>query len=215
MIIENASLLVCPFCKGEKPVIRIGSGNTFGATQRSDLKTTYPMMASPSSIQHCPHCGKYFFIHEAHVKKANFTTTDEGDLSYLEIREALQQFAQQKLETRDEIDLRMLFVQAYNSTYQLDGKSIRSQPTEEERLLFQQQVDRLLEIWEVEPLVQAEFLRETGRFEECIDVLDSLQVEEPFKLKIAYQIRQFAVKKSTDVFIIYGMRNDFKIGSDE
>ena len=54
MIISNAKILICPFCKGEKSVIQLASDNTFGATQRSNLKTYYPMMQVPSPVQHCP-----------------------------------------------------------------------------------------------------------------------------------------------------------------
>ena len=209
MTIANAKLLICPFCKGEKPVIQLMSGNTIGATQRSDLKTDYPMLRKPSPVQRCPHCGKYFFTYAVECKEASFQSFDEGKLSYPEITEALHQLKQQQIETQDEINLRLLFIQTYNTTYQLESAKEQPTPTDAERLLFREQVERLLEIWETEPLVRAEFLREAGRFDECVDILDKMQVDEPFKLNIAHQIRTFAEQHSTAVFIIYGSRNDF------
>lgn len=209
MNIANAKLLICPFCKGDKPVVQLLSGNTFGATQRSDLKTDYPMMWEPSPVQHCPHCGKYYFAYSVESKNASFPSSERGNLSYQEISEALRQFAGQPLSREDEINLRLLFIQTYNSTYQIEGKEITTSPTPEEQSLFREQVRRLLEIWDAEPLVQAEFLREAGCFDECIAILDNLQVDEPFKLIIAHQIRTFAEQQSTVVFIIYGSRKDF------
>ena len=209
MNIANAKLLICPFCKGEKPVIQLMSGNTCGATQRSDLKTDYPMLRQPSPVQRCPHCGKYYFSYSVESKDASFQSFDQGDLSYQEITEALKQFEQQPMELQDEINLRLLFIQTYNTTYQLEGKESSISPTHEEQSLFREQIRQLLEIWETEPLVRAEFLREAGRFDECLAVLDSMKVDEPFKLNIAHQIRKFAEQQSSVVFIVYGTRNDF------
>ena len=78
MIISNAKILICPFCKGEKSVIQLASDNTFGATQRSNLKTYYPMMQVPSPVQHCPHCGKYYFTRTVESKTASFESYDKG-----------------------------------------------------------------------------------------------------------------------------------------
>lgn len=209
MNIANAKLLICPFCKGEKPVIQLLSGNTMGATQRSDLKTDYPMLWQPSHLQRCPHCGKYYFSYRVETKEANFSTFDQGNLTYQEITEAIQQFDGQTLDPQDEINLRLLFVQTYNSTYQMEDAPAQSAPTQQEQTLYRQQVLRLLEIWEVNPAVRAEFLREIGEFDECLKSLDTFQADEPFYLDIAHQIRTRAEQQNPSVFIIYGRRQDF------
>ncbi len=209
MNIGNAKLLICPFCKGEKPVIQLASGNTFGATQRSDLKTDYPMLQTPSPIQKCPHCGRYFFTNITESRKASFQSFDKEELTYEQIKEALQQFENTTLEKENEILLRLLFVQTYNTTFQLEGVPNQPIPTEEEKNLFCHQVERLIEIWEIEPIVKAELLREAGQFDQSLKLLDTLQVNEPFQLKIAHQIRLFAEKQQTKAFIVYGSRNDF------
>lgn len=167
------------------------------------------MMQVPSPVQHCPHCGKYYFTRTVESKTASFESYDKGNLSYKEIKEALQQFEQQPLEQEEEINLRLLFIQTYNTTFQVEGQRCQIEPTEEERLLFSRQVKRLLEIWKTEPLLKAELLREAGYFDECLTILDHLQADETFKLKIAHRIRKFAENKSTVVFIIYGSRKDF------
>ncbi|MBR1565114.1 MAG: hypothetical protein IJ650_07200 [Paludibacteraceae bacterium] len=202
MIPANAKLLICPFCKGEKPIIQLVSGNTCGATQRSDLKVDYPMLPRPSYVQRCPHCGKYYFITAVETKEASFRSGDKGELSYREAAEALQQLTSQPIDQKDEINLLLLYIQAYNTTYQLMGKDNQPMPTEEEHSLFCEQVERLLAIWEVEPLVKAEFLREIGQFDDCIKILDTQHPKDFFKYEIATRIRSAAQDKSTKVFII-------------
>ena len=202
MIPANDKILICPFCKGEKPVLQLRSGNTIGATQRSDLKTNYPMLPKPSFVQHCPHCGKYYFITDVETKESSLKSFDKGELSYKETTEALLQLTSEPLDQQKEINLRLLFIHAYNTTYQLAGADNQSVPTDEERSFFRRQVERLLAIWETEPLVKAEFLRETGQFDECLKILDSVKPKNFFMYEIATRIRSAAQCKSTKVFII-------------
>lgn len=210
MNIANAKILVCPFCKGEKPVIQLLSGNTFGGSQWSDLKTVYPMLKQPSPVQQCPHCSKYFFVSTAEARQADFYSFDQGNLSYEQTSEALHQFEINSWNKNEEIILRLLFVHAYNDKYQREFVSKENFPSVEEQALFAAQVVRLLEIWETEPLVKAELYREMGEFDNCLSILDTLQPDEPLKQKIGAQIRQFAVNKSRVVFLLYGNRTDFE-----
>ena len=195
-------LLICPFCKGEKPIMQLMSGNTFGGSIRSDLKREYPMLPQPSPVQRCPHCGKYYFAYAVESKEGTTQTFDKGELTYEEITEALTQIEKEDLSVDDEINLRLLFVHIYNSTYQLPGKENQTLPTREEQTLFRQQVERLLAIWEVEPLARAEFLREMGQFEECLRIIDSTKFDGSEKYDIALRIRGLANEKSTKVFMI-------------
>ena len=202
MLPANDKLLICPFCKGEKPVLQLMSGNTIGATQRSDLKTNYPMLPKPSFVQHCPHCGKYYFITDAETKESSLMSEDLGELSYKETTEALLQLTSEPLDRQNEINLRLLFIQAYNTTFQLAGVDNQPIPTDEERSFFREQVERLLAIWETKPIVKAEFLRETGQFDECIEILNSVKTNNSFMSQLITGIRSAAKFKSTKVFII-------------
>lgn len=209
MNIANAKILVCPFCKGEKPVIQLLSGNTIGGSQWSDLKTEYPMLKTPSPVQQCPHCGKFFYTSAVESRQADYYSFDQGNLSYEQATEALKQFDIPSLTKDQETILRLLFVHAYNDKYQREFVSKDNVPSNEEKELFADQVRRLLEIWETEPLVKAELYREIGDFERCISIIDALQPDEPLKQKIASQIRQFASEKKCTVFLLYGNRTDF------
>ena len=195
-------LLICPFCKGEKPIMQLMSGNTFGGSIRSDLKTEYPMLPKPSPVQRCPHCGKYYFAYAVESKEGTTETFDKGELTYPEITEALKQMEKEDLSANDEINLRLLFVHIYNTTYQLSGEKNQPEPTEEEQIRFRQQIERLLSIWDVEALAKAEFFREIGLFDECLHTLDSVKIDDPRKDDIARRIRGLANEKSTKVFMI-------------
>ena len=202
MLPAKALLLICPYCGNEKPIMRIASGNTIGGSQRSDLKTDYPMLPEASAVQCCPQCGKYYFARLVKTKEASYYSSDKGELNYEEITEALHQLLQQPLEKRDEVNLRLLFIQSYNTKYQLEGVENLPVPTNEEQQLFRQQITRLLEIWEVQPLLKAEFLREAGRFDECLEELSTLKFDSPFESDIADRIRFNAESHSSKVFII-------------
>lgn len=195
-------LLICPFCKGEKPILQLLSGNTFGGSIRSDLETVYPMLPKPSPVQRCPHCGKYYFIYAVDSKEGTTMTCNEGNLTYKEVTEALQQMEKESLSVDDEINLRLLFVHIYNTTYQLSGKTNQPIPTAEEQVRFRQQVERLLSIWEIESIARAEYMREIGEFEECLRTLDSAKIDDQRKDNIAQRIRALANEKSTKVFMI-------------
>ena len=209
MNIANAKILICPFCKGEKAVIQLLSGNTFGGSQWSDLKTVYPMLKSPSPVQQCPHCGKFFFTAAAENRQADYYSFEQGNLSFEQACDALKQFDIPSLTKDQETILRLLFVHSYNDKYQREFVSKEDVPSKEEKELFAVQILRLLEIWEIEPLVRAELYREIGDFDNCVSILDTLQPDEPLKQKIASQIRQFADEKKCTAFLLYGNRTDF------
>lgn len=202
MLPANALILICPYCKGEKPVLQLMSGNTFGGTQWSDLKSEYPMLPRPSVIQRCPRCGKYYFVSSVENKEGDDYSGDLGELTFEQIKEALTQFDKDWLSIDDEIELRLLFVHIYNDTFQRETVAKEETPTSEDKNLFEKQVLRLLQIWKTEPLLKAEFYREIGDFSQCIQILDSQGEDDPFKRKIAIKIKELAANRERYAFII-------------
>ena len=202
MLPANALILICPYCKGEKPVLQLMSGNTFGGTQWSDLKSEYPMLPRPSVIQKCPHCGKYYFAQNVETKEGDDCSGDLGELTFEQVKEALTQFDKDWLSIDDEIELRLLFVHIYNDTFQREQVSVKETPTSEDKNLLEKQVLRLLQIWKTEPLVKAELYREIGDFSQCIQILDSQGEDDPFKRKIANKIKELAANRERYAFII-------------
>ena len=113
MLPANALILICPYCKGEKPVLQLMSGNTFGGTQWSDLKSEYPMLPRPSVIQKCPHCGKYYFAQNVETKEGDDCSGDLGELTFEQVKEARTQNDKERQPIDHEIELRLLFVNVY------------------------------------------------------------------------------------------------------
>ena len=75
-------------------------------------------------------------------------------------------------------------------------------PTEEDKVLFRTQVVRLMQIWEMEPLIMAELYREIEEFDQCITLLDSMEIEDAFIQKIAEKVKELAHKHETYAFLI-------------
>ena len=65
MTLGNPTRLTCPHCGKVKHILSIASGNTIGAICWSDTKHDYPMLKSPSPVQRCPHCGRYYSYEDA------------------------------------------------------------------------------------------------------------------------------------------------------
>ena len=68
--------------------------------------------------------------------------------------------------------------------------------------LFEQQVLRLIQIWDIEPLIKAELYREIGDFEKCLVILGELNENDSFRNKIAEKIKTLAQNRKTYAFII-------------
>ena len=77
MIPGDPSKLTCPRCGGHKHILTLRSGNTFDATVWSDTKHEYPMLPSPSVVQHCPHCGGYYFYEDSNPTDVPHPDNDE------------------------------------------------------------------------------------------------------------------------------------------
>ena len=198
-----AKILICPFCKGEKPVLEPLFGHSLGGSLWSDMKTIYPAMPEISMVQRCPYCGKYYFSYKVDSKEGNENSDDQGNLTYEQIKEAVNQYDQIVLEQEDEITLRLLFVQIYNDTFQREGVAHDAQPTAADKALLHKQVLRLEHIWDnAEDLLRAELYREIGEFEQATKILNALTIDKPFTGYMASRIRQLADSGQTQAFLI-------------
>ena len=202
MLPSSAQIVICPYCKEEKPLLRLMSGNTIGGKQWSDLKSDYPMLPKPSAVQKCPRCGKYFFLSNAEKKEGQDYSMELGELTFDQAKEALAQFQEDSLSVQNEISLRLLFVHKYNDTFQREHVSKGKKPSAEDMELFEQQVLRLIQIWDIEPLIKAELYREIGDFEKCLVILGELNENDSFRNKIAEKIKTLAQNRKTYAFII-------------
>lgn len=175
-----ANVLSCPFCGGKKEVMSLISGNTCGATVWSDTRRDYPMLPEVSSIQKCPHCGKYYFIDQA---SSHYSDDPEswrrsfmelGKLSYSELIEAKQQFDAMSLCKLQRWIINHQLFMAYNDLFRRNPQDPESTPTDFDKKIYAQAIAELLDgidQSEEYELFHAELLRETGRFDEATEIL--------------------------------------------
>lgn len=210
-----ARILICPECGGTKEVMTLLSGNTFRADFWSDGKMRAPMLPQPSLIQKCPHCGNYFWMPDQELKtvKDYRSSFELGELTYSETKEGAQRLLMTKPDEQKELDIRFMLIHAYNDEFvRLDKEGKRfngrsSVPTEEDKSLFKESLERAYELSiSMNYIVQAaEMLRELGKLDECIALINGMEnLENNNELEYASQISNHAKKGISTVFYFKG-----------
>lgn len=181
----------CPKCKGLLRVFTLISGNTIGARRWTDGKMIAPMLPTPPAITRCPYCGHYYWISESKVvgelplwgdeerKVPSTWKTAERvrELSEAEYLEAIRIGAADSSEK--ELHLRICAWWSGNDPLRSQGPSPADQtqnaPTRSPEATMN--LERLLELLDIrnpdQRLMKAELLREIGRFDDAIHLLDS------------------------------------------
>ena len=200
MLPDYADVLKCPFCGGEKEVLALMSGNTYGGQSWSDVKTDYPMLPRVSSIQKCPSCGKYYFAKDAEKRKSESYSFEKGELSYEQLKEAAIQF-KDGLSEPDKTTLNVLLLWAYNDNYNREGADVTIAP-EAERMYINMVLDELIVSEVVDDIVKAEYLRERGRFEDALELLGNCHPEENFLVDVVERMKTYARKNDSIAFLL-------------
>ena len=180
MLPGPANILTCPFCGGEKRVMTLSSGNTFGGTVWSDTRRDYPMMPEVSPVQQCPHCKKYYFIEQAQSRyedDPNHTSFMKlGKLCLSQLLEAKKQMNNLTLTNMQRWILNHQIFLAYNDIYRRNADKEVVIPADDERVQYGKSIQELLDGIEENhnyELFHAELLRETGNFEEAARILEN------------------------------------------
>lgn len=193
-------LLKCPFCGNEKEVLTLLSGNTFRGQQWSDWRRKFPMLPEVSSIQKCPSCGMYYFTDKVDRRQATEGYSFEtGELTYEEFKEAAGQFGG-TLSLEEWHNLEVLLVWAYNDKYNREDMEITEAPIEEQEYI-NSILDNLIVLSQTD-VIKAEYLRERGRFDEALDILDKCCPEEDYLRGIVERMKTYAKEKNTIAFKI-------------
>lgn len=200
MLPDYANVLKCPFCGGEKEVLALMSGNTCGGQSWSDVKTVYPMLPRLSPIQKCPSCGKYYFAKDAEMRKSESYSFEKGELTYWQLKEAALQF-KDKLSEPDKSTLNVLLLWAYNDNYNREGVDETAAP-EEERAYINAVLDELIVSEGVDDIVKAEYLRERGRFDDALALLEKYHPAEDFLVNIVERMKTYAKENNPVAFKI-------------
>jgi hypothetical protein len=176
----------CPACGRLIRQKTLMSGNTFGALTWTDGYQVAPMLPSYPSMVKC-NCGNFFWLEDVEsVGEIPFSARDVPEeweaapeatkLSLNEYREALSMGVGTSPEKE-----RYLRVKLW---WKINDKR-RQNPLEvppEYQSLFRENLERLLEILSAESpgqkIMNAEILRELGRFEESIELLKTITENE-------------------------------------
>lgn len=187
MIPGPANILSCPYCGGEKEVMSLVSGNTFGGTVWSDTRRNYPMLPEVSPIQQCPHCGKYYFIEQAKSRYSDDRESEMrcfgelGKLSFPQLSEAKKQMETLSLTKMQRWILNHQIFMAYNDSFRRNTGETSSTPSIEDEFLYRQVITELLDgIDQSEEynLFHAELLRESRHFQEAKEILSRHKSED-------------------------------------
>lgn len=194
-------ILTCPFCGGEKKVMTLASGNTFGAEMWSDNKRIAPMLPAISYIQKCPHCGKYLITSRQEVKydRDGQMTFERGTLSFDEMKEALVQISGEGFANQqEEASVRMIMFHAFNDHYY--RSACDECPSEEDFALFREQGQWLLGNLITDEVLMAEIYREIGDMQKAHEIIESTTPDNDFVRKILLQIKERIEANDTRVF---------------
>jgi hypothetical protein len=191
MIEGPDQIIECPNCAALARVFTLVSGNTSGATRWTDGKMIAPMLPEPPAIIKCSACGGFYWLSDARVIGELPTWGAEPDqapddwksaehvreLSESEYLQAIAAGAAHN--TEQELHLRINAWWAGNDPLRSDDQVTHQQPkaaptrstaaiTNLERLLEQLDTNN-----PDDRLMQAELLRELGRFEDATTLLNA------------------------------------------
>jgi hypothetical protein len=205
MIPGGSLIYTCPHCGRKKSLLELVSGNTFGSTLWSDNKMIAPMLPTPSYVQYCPECGRYFTLGGLEPEHSDDRSSELGELTYEQMKEALAQMNGQGFcDETDELNVRIRFIQSYNDEFARCGKEAPA----EEYSRFAGNVRALLRNrqWpkgHYAKALQAEFYREIGEFEKAGKCLYSIRgCTDAFVNDYIRSVREKVRQQNAEVFKI-------------
>ena len=205
MLPANAKIVHCPFCGERKELLNLASGNTFGAKHWSDQKMIAPMLPRVSPVQKCPACGKYYLEYKQPYKEGDDWSSERGELSFQEWKEAYEQFKADKSIKRDDIQvIRHHIIMAFNDEYYRNSDT--PAPAQEEAFFIEIINDYIASNkWNSQNMLfKAELYREAGEMTKCEEVLSQISTKslKEFELKIYDMIKTKMTQSDKMVFMI-------------
>ncbi len=219
MIPGPTLLLSCPKCGDEKAMMSIISGNTFGASQWSDMYQYAPMLPRLSPVQKCKKCGGYYLLSNAESRYAEDEedlgySFETGRLTYKEMKEALRLLEDSTLSKDAEMSIRLEFLHRYNDAFrEFEGENYEKSLEdgsfdhgEEDIKLHHANLRALIALLDEndsnDVLLIAELYREGANFEECMSLLDKYYPDSEFLNNIKKEMFDRAIKGDANVFLI-------------
>jgi tetratricopeptide (TPR) repeat protein len=182
-------IIQCPYCENQFRQRTLMSGNTFGATFWTDGKREAPMLPDSVIVSFCEECGRYFWVEDAEqIDKVQPDAEEYPDaelLKELTLEQYIEAF--EKMEIKNDEDILFLLKQIwwkYNDYYRNDEQEEIKQSIEK-RIpgLLEKLMDYLDENNDDHLILKGELLRELGRFEKAIEILNKINEPEYDKAK--------------------------------
>lgn len=195
-----AQILTCPHCGAKKEVLSLLSGNTFGQQVWSDNKSIAPMLPKVSFVQKCPSCGGFYLMSRQTPEYGDDYSFELGELSYFETKEAWNSLKETlDLSEGERLTILFMLVWAYNDEFTRESAKPIIQ---EEQDFFHGIIDLLLESQQLDILLNAELLREAGRFEESRNLLNGYTPDDEFRKKLTEKLIERIQALDTQPFLI-------------
>jgi hypothetical protein len=189
MIPGPDKLIECPNCKALARVFTLLSGNTFGAKRWTDGKIFAPMLPRPPAITKCRNCGRYFWLSDAKVIGELLLWEPEAEKIPSEWKAAEPVRELSEAEYIEAIKIGMahnreqeLYLRIHAWWASNDRLRFNQDAGEQAQTIFKHSaeaimnLERLLNLLDItdpdERLMKAEILRELGRFDEAIQLLE-------------------------------------------
>ena len=205
MLPANARIVHCPFCGQRKELLNLASGNTFGAKHWSDQKMIAPMLPRVSPVQKCPACGKYYLQYNQPYEEGDDWSSERGELSYQQWKEAYEQFQADKRIKRDDMQvIRHHIIMAFNDEYYRYSDNSAEAP---EEAFFVGIINDYIAAnkWNSQNMLfKAELYREAGQMDKCRETLSAIAVDKlkSFEAKIFKDIEDRMERGDKKVFMI-------------
>ncbi len=175
--------IICPHCCAKMDKVDHYCYYHWDGGEWSDLRHEAPQVMVPSIVQHCPHCGNYFamnkeFMMISDTSKINFIDpVDFPSLIHSAFKYCMPTSEFKWDSPTQEFNQRMRFLWAYND-YFYRNSSEHPEPEEMAKLMHRHNVMELLKFFE-NPLIQCDFLRQAGDFNECVSQINALMNSAP------------------------------------
>lgn len=127
-------------------------------------------------------------------------TFNKGELPYLNLKEALEEFSINGLGAHDEYNVRLMVLHAYNDLY----GSIEKNDIPVEELEFMKQNILCLIPLSQDMMLRSELYREIGEFDKCLTTLTRICPRSEFERMIVDKIMEHCVLEDTKVFTLAG-----------
>lgn len=176
-----AQILTCPHCGAKKEVLSLLSGNTFGQQVWSDNKSIAPMLPKVSFVQKCPSCGGFYMMSRQNAEYSEGYSFEQGKLSYLDTKQAWNSLKETPdLSEGERLTLLFMLIWAYNDEFTRE----KAKPIiQKEQDFFHYIIDLIIEFEQLDVLLKAELLREAGRFEDSMNLLNGYSPDDEFHEK--------------------------------